>query len=83
MYTHATRSEIKIVDWGLTKDIETSHLDGSPEKWFALPQLVDGSTHSLFFQYTCVITRQHVDPSSKSLPTIRFNKLDCRRDDRS
>ena len=59
MYTNITRSEIKIADWGLGKDINRESLaltaaSGgeiggtpgycSPEQWFALDQLVDGRT---------------------------------------
>lgn len=57
MYTNSTRSEIKIADWGLGKDINRESLaltaaSGgeiggtpgycSPEQWFALDKLVDG-----------------------------------------
>jgi serine/threonine protein kinase len=56
MYTNSTRSEIKIADWGLGKDINKESLaltaaSGgqiggtpgycSPEQWFALDKLVD------------------------------------------
>ncbi len=59
MYTNSTRSEIKIADWGLGKDINRESLaltaaSGgeiggtpgycSPEQWFALDKLVDGRT---------------------------------------
>jgi eukaryotic-like serine/threonine-protein kinase len=60
MYTNPNRYEIKIVDWGLGKDINRETLaltataaDGgiggtpgycSPEQWFALDNLIDGRT---------------------------------------
>ena len=60
MYTDPSRSEIKITDWGLGKDINKKSLAlttattdveiggtpgyCSPEQWFALDNLVDGRT---------------------------------------
>jgi serine/threonine protein kinase len=59
MYTNSHRSEIKITDWGLGKDIDreslalTAAAGGeiggtpgycSPEQWFALNGLIDGRT---------------------------------------
>ena len=60
MYTDPSRSEVKITDWGLGKDINRETLaltataaDGgiggtpgycSPEQWFALDNLIDGRT---------------------------------------
>lgn len=59
VYTDSTRSEIKVADWGLGRDINKESLaltaaSGggiggtpgycSPEQWFALDKLVDGRT---------------------------------------